>query len=317
MPRAWHTHRNMVGGTARMFLAEATALPCGLLVAGLLTRRLGPEDYGLFAIAASLVAVIEWGITAVFTRATIKLVGESSDWRPIGSTVLRLHLVTGAAAAVILCAAAPFIAHLFHEPRLTTYLWLFAIDIPVWSVSRANRNILVGAGSFSEQALITAGYWLTRLLLVVVLIELGFKVEGAILGSIGASVVAVIAGWYFVRPPLFRASVAPARRLWSYAAPLFVFALAMRLFDKLDLFALKTLGGSAADTGIYAAAQNLAIVPGIFALSFSPLLLASLTRTIHDGDERRARELARDAMRVVLMLVPFAGMPPVPPMRSS
>ena len=78
------TGRHTLEGTIRVFLAEALILPTGIITAAFLARRLGPEGYGLFALAATLVAWIEWSITSIFARATIKLVGETEAWQPVG-----------------------------------------------------------------------------------------------------------------------------------------------------------------------------------------------------------------------------------------
>jgi O-antigen/teichoic acid export membrane protein len=98
------------------------------------------------------------------------------------------------------------------------------------------------------------------------------------------------------------------RLLWGYVAPLLLSALALRLFDRLDLVALTALGGTPEDAGRYGAAQNLSIVPNLVALSFTPLLLAALTRAFRDGHRSAARRLARDALRGGLLLLPFAGL---------
>lgn len=46
----------MLDGTLWIFLSEALVLPTGLLTAAFLTRRLGPEGYGLLTLASVLVA---------------------------------------------------------------------------------------------------------------------------------------------------------------------------------------------------------------------------------------------------------------------
>lgn len=300
--------RHTVDGTIRVFLAEALILPIGIITAAFLTRRLGPEGYGLFTLAAILVAWVEWSIASIFARATIKFIAEAEDWRPVGATVIRLHLAASAGAALLLWLLAVPIAMLLSEPVLATYLRLFAFNIPLFSLAHVHRNILVGIGGFRERALASASHWIARLLLIVVLVELGLSVPGAILGSIGASLVELVIGRLYIRPSLFLRTAFPVRQLWSYAAPLFLFGLSLRLFDKLDLLALKVLGGTAEQAGIYGAAQNVSLVPSIFALSFSPLLLSTLSRTLRAGDDRRAREMGRDAMRVVIGLLSFAGM---------
>jgi O-antigen/teichoic acid export membrane protein len=298
----------MVDGVIRGFLAEALFPLTGLITAAFLTRRLGPEGYGLLTLAAALVAWLEWTVGSLFSRATIKLVGEAEDWRPVGATLVRLHLIWGCSAALLLWLVASPIAVLFDEPALAGYLGLFALEIPISNLARVHTNILVGIGSFRARALARAGRWIARLVIIVVLVELGFSVPGAILGSIGASLVELAIGRLCVRPSLSSGSPFPARRLWAEAVPLFLFALSLTLHGKLDLLALKMLGGTSAQAGLYGAAQNLSVVPGIFAVSFSPLLLSTLSRALRGGDSTAAREAGCAAMRTVFVLLPFVGM---------
>lgn len=301
--------RNTLDGTIRVFLAEALILPTGLVTTAILTRRLGTDAYGLFTLAATLVAWLEWTITAMFARATYKCISEVADWRPVGTTVLRLHLGVSAACAVLLVALAGPLAALLGEPALAGYLRLMAVDIPIFSLAHAHRNILIGTGGFRHRAWLSAGRWTVRLVLIGALVGLaGFSVHGAIVASIGASVFELGLARRFIRPALFGPRGFPARRLWVAAVPLFLCALALRLIDKLDLLMLKTLGATAAQAGVYGVAQNLAVVPGIFAMSFAPLLLSTLTRLVRDGQEQHARAMARDAQRLVLLLLPLAGL---------
>jgi O-antigen/teichoic acid export membrane protein len=113
----------------------------------------------------------------------------------------------------------------------------------------------------------------------------------------------------FVRPALLSRGAFPTRRLGGYALPLFFYTMGMRLFSQLDLLVVKALGGTLAAAGYYGAAQNLTIVPlGLFAASFSPPLLAMLTRLLRQGQGEVARTMIGQAMRLVLCLLPFAGL---------
>ncbi|MDB9529346.1 oligosaccharide flippase family protein [Oscillatoria sp. CS-180] len=301
------TNRQILDGTLWVFLAEGLILPTGLITAGFLTRRLGQEGYGLFTLASVLVAWIEWSITSIFSRTTIKFVGEAEDWRSIGTLVLRLHLALSVGITLLVWLLAPAIAASFHEPALGQYLRLLSLDIPVFSMASAQRNILIGRGKFRERALATAGRWTLRLLLIVLLVGLGFSVTGAILGTIGASVVELVIATCFAPTAWFKRVDFPMRSLFGYAIPLFCFAMAMRLYDKLDLIILKLLGGSAEESGLYGAAQNLAFIPTILSISFSPLLLSSLSRLLAAGELVQAKELARHALRLVIGLLPIGA----------
>jgi len=236
------------------------------------------------------------------------LIGESDDWRPIGAALARLHLLLGIATGVLVWIFADTIAAMFKATALGGYLRLFAIDIPIFSLAQAHRGILVGIGDFRPRAMVTAVRWITRLLLVITLVQIGFSITGAILGSIGASLVELAACRFYIRPALFARISFPMRQLWDYALPLFLYAASMRLLDKLDLFMLQGLRGNVLESGMYGAAQNLTLLAGLFALSFSPLLLATLSRMLRTGELELARRTAGDALRVVFAMLPFAAM---------
>jgi O-antigen/teichoic acid export membrane protein len=307
-PASSHFRRHILDGTIRGFLAEALFPLTGIITAAFLSRRLGADGYGLLVLAATIAAWVDWTVGSLFARATIKLIGEAPDWRPVGATMLWLHLVWGCSAALLLGLLSAPLAALLQEPVLATYLALFALDIPISNMARAHTNILIGIGSFGPRALTRASRWIARLVLIVVLVELGLSVTGAILGSIGASLAELAVGRWYVRPSVSRRWAFPARQLWTEAVPLFLFALSMTLHAKLDLLALKILGGTSAQAGIYGAAQNLSAVPGIFAMSFSPLLLSTLSRALRGREPRLAQEIGRDALRTVLALLPFVGL---------
>ena len=304
-PSTLPPERRRFEGSLRAVGADVLFLPAGLLAATFLTRSLGPSGYGLFTLAATLLAWIDWVITSAFSAAVVKFIGEAEDWHPVARAAVRLHLVIGAAAGLLLWVLAEAIAGLLNEPILKTYVRLFAIGLPAYTLACAHRYVLVGLGNFKQRALASAGRALAAPLLIIVLVESGLSVSGAILGNIGACLIEVaIARWY-VRPALLRGSIFPLRRLCGYAVPLFFFGLSLRLFSNLDLFALKTLGGTGAQAGIYGAAQNLAIVPGYVAFSFAPLLLSALSRVLRSDGTAVAKEMAGNTLRAVVALLPF------------
>ena len=303
-----HIARDMLDGIARVFLADALILPTGILTFAFLTRRLGPDGFGSFAIVSAIIVWIEASINTIFHRPTLKLVADTKDWKRVGATIVRLHLCVSLVATVLLWLLSPSIGKLFHEETLATYLRLFSLDIPLAGLTDSHRNLLVGIGGFRQRALSSAARWIGRLLLIVVLVELGLSVNGAILGNIGALLIELVVIRVYIRPPLLTVIRVNLPGFWSYVWPLVLFAISVALFTRLDLLALKILGGTANEAGIYSAAQGLAVVPGIFAASFSPLLLSTLSRLITAGDVSQAKTISLDAMRLVIVLLPFAGM---------
>ena len=83
-----HRARQLARGTLSVMAAEALALPVALLLAAFVTRRLGPSGYGLFVLASSLVAWVEWTSSAVLSRAVIREASARPDDPHLGTTAV-------------------------------------------------------------------------------------------------------------------------------------------------------------------------------------------------------------------------------------
>lgn len=300
---------HLMRGTARIFAAEALLVPVGIATAAFLSRRFGPEGYGLWTLAWALVVWVEANVAAALSRPAIQMVGEAEDWQPVGAAVLKLYTSVGLCLALILWAASPALAAAFGEPGLAGYLKILALDVPLFCAAQAHRNLIVGAGMFRERALLSAARWTARLALVVLFVELTGSLKGALWGSVCASLVELIVCRRYARPSLFgRSGEYTVRRLSVYALPLVASALCVSLYNRLDLMMLKALGGTSAEAGVYGVAQNLALLPALFSFSFAPVLLSTLSRALRDGDEAAARRHARQSLRAVVLLLPLAAL---------
>lgn len=292
----------------RLFAAEALIFPTGVVTAAFLTRWLGTEGFGEFSLAALVVGWLEWGVVSLLSRSTILTIRHTEAWKPLATRILRIHLIAGLTSAALLLAAAPLVARALSLPSLTFYLRLFALDIPLFVYAHAHRNIATGRGDFARRAKAVATRWTMRMALIMLLVGLGWSITGAILGSIGASLVELLVARRYDRAPLFSRSVASARPFLAAATPLFLSSVALRFIHDFDLFALKALGASTAEAGYYAAARNLALAMTVFSAAFTPLILSTLVRLVGEGAVDHARDMARDAIRLVLLLTPFAAL---------
>ena len=185
--------REVVGGSARVFIAEAISLPTGLVTAAYLARQLGPSGYGVFTLAVAIVGWMEWTLTSLFARASVRVVADADDWRPAAAIVLRIYAVSGAVGLAILWGAAGPLATVMHEPTLTRHVRVLALDVPLFMLSQAHQQILVGTGAYGARAIVGAWRWTARLVLVLVLVGAGLSIDGGLAAIVGASVIELIA----------------------------------------------------------------------------------------------------------------------------
>lgn len=299
-----------VASAARVFSAEALLLPTGLVTAIYLTRRLGPADYGLYSLAITLTSWLAWIVGALYSRATVKLISESSapapETTPAVTTMLRAYTLTGACGGLALVAGATPLARLFAEENLAVYLRLLSVEVLLFALATAHKDVLVGLRRFRERALCAAARWSARMVLVIGLVHAGLSVAGAVVGSVLATATELAIARWFVRPRFLRSGAA-AGGVWQTVAPLMGYAICIKLFQRIDLFALKALGGSAAEAGFYGAAHNLSVALSLLTLSIAPLLLANMVRLRVSGDGPAARRLCSNTLRLAIGLVPFGA----------
>jgi len=301
------TAATALGGTTRIFLAEALLLPTGLVTAAYLTRTLGAAEYGVLTLAVTIVIWLEWSIVSLFARASYKFVAEADDWQPVATTLVRLHLAAGVAGGLIVAATCIPVANALDLPSIRPYLLLLALDVPLFVTGAAYRAVLVGTGDYVRRAWASVARSMVRLILIFVLVPAGLSVTGAVLALIGASVADLAVARSGAPVPIFTRAGAATRPMLGFMVPLALAAITGRLVDRLDILMLRALGESIAATGFYGAAQNLAIVPALLAQAGGPVVLATTTRLLRDGTTTDARAFANHALRGAILMVPFAA----------
>ncbi len=294
-------------GTIRIFLSDSIIFPTGFITAVFLARTLGPEGYGIFALVSRLIIWFEWTCFRGFSGTAVKFIGEAPDWRPVGSASIQLQLVMGFLFAGLIWIFAAPVSTLLHEPDLAGYLRLFSIELPILGVASACSNILIGTMRYKDAAKVSAIKLTIRLVLIILFVQMGLSIRGAILGSIAASVVELIISWFYARPALVFREIFHIRRLLGFGAPLFMTELFQRVF-RMELFVLKALGATAAQAGYYGAAMNLTITPMIFSRALSFPMLSTLSGLLSKGDDSGAKKIASSSLRSSLWLLPFAAM---------
>lgn len=287
-------------------VAEGIGLPAGLITAMVMTRGLGPEIYGHFAVVATTVAVTEWLLIAILASPVVKFVAESHDWQPVAATAFRVYLVGGLVIGAAFWVLAGPMASLLGDDVLGGYFRLFATQIPLFASGVAGRNVLAGRARYREQALASAGSWVGRVTFIVLFVELGFGIEGAIAGSIsgtlvGSALTLALAGRALWGPASF-----PLRRLVHLAVPAFLTLLFARLLDQAGLLTLEALAGGDV-VGHYGAAMNVMLLASLVGAAVTPVLISTVTAARFQGDHDLVRQASVGAVRFGLALFPFAA----------
>jgi O-antigen/teichoic acid export membrane protein len=265
-----------------------------------LTRYLGPEEYGVFALAMGVGGLVlipsDLGISASTSRFIAERRGDPDAVAAVIADGLRLKLVITGLFAVALVALAGPIAAAYDTPELAWPLRFLAIAVFGQSMLLLWDSIFESLGRISiylrviaaESAIETSGS--------IVIVLFGTGAAGAMAGRAAAYAFAAGFGAVLVARTVAR-SVRPrrsghghARRIAAYGSALVIVDGAFALFSQIDVLLIGALLSVSA-VGLFEAALRLTSMLGFIGLPVRSAVAPRLTQG-GGGPDRVALERA-------------------------
>ena len=209
-----------------------------------LLRYLGPEEYGVFALALSIGALVQLPADLGVSHATSRFVAEVRHDRPavqgIVADALRIKLVvTGLLCAVLAAVAGP-VADAYGVAELEWPLRLAALAVFGQSLLELYDQIFEAHRRVAIYLRVAATESAIETVSSIALVLAGFGVSGAMAGRAGAYLfaaglgLALIVGRLGIRPSPAN-SGGNVRRLVGYGSALLVIDGAFVLFHRIDV----------------------------------------------------------------------------------
>jgi O-antigen/teichoic acid export membrane protein len=289
-------------------LAEASRALFAATLALVATRILGPDEYGLFALALGVAALAllpsDFGVSAAAGRYIAERRAEGSAVAAVVADALRLKLVFAGGASILLAVLADPIAGAYGEPGLEAPLRATAVALFAQSVFALFVSVFVSMGRTSLQALLFTGESLAEVVLVVGAIAIGGTAGAAAggraaafgLGALLGLVVAVRLIGPGIRPRL--RAIGPGRKLAGYASVLFFVDAAYILFATLDILLIGAYLGSEA-VGLFEPALRLTTLVAMAGTAIASAVAPRIARGASEGPATEALVLGMRLLIVV------------------
>jgi O-antigen/teichoic acid export membrane protein len=273
-----------------------------------LTRELGPEGFGLFALALGIGALLmlpsDFGISAAAARFVAERSVDERTVAEIARQALGLKLIATGGVSVALFVSAGWIADVFAEDGLVWPLRGIAIAIFGQSLFLFFTGLFLAQQRASANLRLTSGESAVELAASVALVLLGAGAAGAAFGRgigylagslLGAALLAQFLGRRSVRP----AAGAWARPVARYAAPLALTNWVTTTLAYLDTVLVAAFLSSAAVALVQA---PLRLVPFLLypALAIASTVAPALARP--EGGARPDMQPLLTALRVLVIL---------------
>lgn len=296
----------LVKGTAilatGMILSKAFTFAYRVLIA----RFLGPNDYGLFALAFVISSVLSllpsFGLSVGLPRFIGYYRGKKDEEKTRGviQSSLRINLAVGFIIAALLFLLSDWIAlEVFHEPGLALLLKLFAF-LPLL---KAITESIAGVFYAFEKPLfdvITNKLFQSTALFVLTLLFLQFSpnILGITLALMTSIIAALLLGFYLMEKhvfSLFGKTKPVMKELMAFSIPLAFSGFLWSFLGQIDTLMLGYFE-NATTVGIYDVAYLFALTMFIASNSTQLLLMPSLTRLFAENNLPKFKRLYHKTM---------------------
>ena len=210
-----------------------------------LTRELGPEEFGVFALAMSIGSLILLPSNLGIPNATARFMAELHHDRPAVRGVvfdaLRLKLIVSALFCLVLAALAAPIADAYDTPELTWPIRIVSLAVFGQSIVQLYDQIFEAEGRVSVYLRIVSAESAVETFASIALVAGGLGVSGAMAGRAGAYLFAAGFGLVLVirmlgmRGGERAAPQGNVKKILGYGSALLIIDGAFTLFSRIDV----------------------------------------------------------------------------------
>lgn len=269
-----------------------------------LGRMLGPEQYGVFGVIMTVISINYLVLGNGVRQAVSKYVAQHTAVSgAISRSGLRLQLLFSIIIAAVFALLSNYISRALGDPSMRDLFLLSALGIPLIGVLFVYSGSLEGMRRFGKSAVVGGFSAVSRLLFVFVIVCLGFKVMGALIGILFSIFLTCVMAAIFCRGmpgDYARFAYGPLIR---FALPVLLFFIALAALMHMDIFFAKAMISDEGAIGHYTAAQAISRMLYFFFATFGIILLPFIARNVGQGDSQAAMDNIRSALRYALLLL--------------
>lgn len=267
-----------------------------------------PRDYGTLGVIISLVTIARVFLSNGLPQATSRFIAQQEEnASAILRSSLRIQLFLVAVVLVFYLAGIPLWTYLLNDRTLTRYILCSAPLVPLMATFQIYLSYFNGKRLFGKQAFFSALYSVGRFVFAFVLVLLGMKIFGVLLGFIISLTLALVLSKLSIKTQPESCEF-NSRTLVNFAAPIILLSVGISFLLNLDVLLLKHFFPDSDAIGYYTGAMNLGKAPYFIFYAFSVTLLPSLSKALSENNLEKVRGLIERNLSYLLFLsIPSAA----------
>lgn len=266
------TRNEFFNASIWVFLATGTMSVGNYFYHLLMGRMLGPESYGVLESTISflyLLSVPFMALTLIIVKFVSAYKGKK-DYKSISGFYFYLNknlFIFGIIATLIILLLSPIIISLLHLPSILFSVFI-GMNFFIGLFSVLTKSMLQGLFRFSVFFITNAIEALTKIILAVILVILGFKAIGAYFALVASIFVSYLVASYFVKKEKFIfEKFTGSRNIFRYSIHVFLTILGLTSLFTMDIILVRFFFPGV-ESGYYAA---LSVLGKVIFFASSPL----------------------------------------------
>ncbi len=289
--------RRFAGGAVWLYGFRWIDRLLDLLAIVVLARILSPGDFGLFAIAASFVAIVE-GLSAFDVQKA--LIRWRDEDRAFFDTAWTLSALRGILSGLCMVAVAPFLT----DVRMAVVVYVLALSPLLSGLSNPRFVTFERDLAYSRLAVLTLGAKIVSVCVTLFVAVVYHSYWSLVLGLLAGTLTSTILS-YALKPYRPRISFARFSDIFAFSGWLSLTTVVTTISMETDKIIVGRLLG-VADTGLYFMTQKVGGLPTRELVSpLQRILFPSFSEMAHDGT--RLRRVVSESINVLGSLSLPAG----------
>lgn len=281
----------VITGGMLLFVSSTTVNAGNYLFNLILGRWLGPEVFAELSFVVTLVLMLTL-VTITLQTAIARFAAMYTAKNDTAGLYALHHWASlwswriGGIIAIALILGAPFLQHFFHLTSMWP-IWLIALGMPLYVAHGIDRGVLQGQARFGRLAVSYQVEMIIRFTGAIVLVALGWAINGAVIGLTLSFAGAWLVGWYMLRVnnPAGQLDLIPEQRkaVILFAGPVLVSLLGQILINNSDVLIVKHFF-PAEEAGYYAALALIGRIVFFATWSVVTTIFPIVTQKHHRGE---------------------------------
>lgn len=304
--------QEVLRGASVAFVLKVIGAGLGFMFNVLLARLLGADGAGIYFLALTVTTIAtvfgRMGLDNALVRFTAASAGVG-DWHAVKGVykkAMMLALLASGTAAVVMFAAAPFLAEtVFSKLELTEPVRWMALAVVPMALLTLNGQALKGLKRIRDSQLVQGVGVPALSLLGLSLLGQVWGVNGAIWAYTCAAALTAWIGYMMWRmaTPQLRNSIGhfETRQLLRSSVPLFWVA-SMNLVMGCTASFLLGIWGTNADVGIFSVAYRTAMVTSYILVAVNTIAAPKFASLYKQGDMKALGSMARNSAKLMTLV---------------